>query len=120
MFGTLSPNLISYYSCNTSHTVYSDCHLLHYLTNLVVDSKKQLSRNTSKSSIAQGTVETDNKRRPVLMKKGSQRFEPPPPEPPDPNSGTVLVYHKNTFMCNSVVYALLITKMSMIQLLTVK
>lgn len=38
------------------------------------------------STLSQGTVETGNKRRPVLMKRGSQKFEPLPPEPPDPNS----------------------------------
>ena len=90
-----SPNFIGYCRMlfNIGYMVTLHCHLPH--VNFAVhyaDGKKQLSRNTSKSSIAQGTIETDNKRRPVLMKKGSQRFEPPPPEPPDPNSGTV---HKN-------------------------
>ena len=39
------------------------------------------------STLSQGTVETGNKRRPVLIKRGSQKFEALPPEPPDPNSG---------------------------------
>ena len=39
------------------------------------------------STLSQDTVETGNKRRPVLIKRGSQKFEALPPEPPDPNSG---------------------------------
>lgn len=46
----------------------------------------------SNSSLSQGTIETGNKRRPVLIKKGSQKFEPLPPEPPDPNSGYTYNY----------------------------
>ena len=36
----------------------------------------------------QGTIEADNKRRPGILKRNSTRYEPPPLEPPDPNSGT--------------------------------
>ena len=48
------------------------------------------NKNASNSTLSQSTIETGNKRRPVLIKKGSQKFEPLPPEPSDPNSGKIL------------------------------
>lgn len=43
----------------------------------------------------QGTIEADNKRRPGILKRNSTRYQPPPLEPPDPNSGkesAIIVY----------------------------
>ena len=56
---------------------------ISYIGEKMVKNKSALN-----STLSQGTIETGNKRRPVLIKKGSQKFEPLPPEPPDPNSGT--------------------------------
>ena len=92
-------------SCHVCTLLLSQSH-----ADFVIDSKKQLSRTTTRSSIAQGTIETDNKRRPVLMKKGSQRFEPPPPEPPDPNSGTNSIMQQkycNLYVCTISTWFLL-------------
>jgi hypothetical protein len=33
------------------------------------------------------TIEADNKRRPGILKRNASRYESPPPEPADPNSG---------------------------------
>lgn len=37
--------------------------------------------------VNKSTVEADNKKRPGILKRNAIRYEPPPPEPPDPNSG---------------------------------
>jgi len=68
------------------------CIKLFFITTYIyiyIGEKVLKSKNAFKSTtLSQGTIETGNKRRPVLIKKGSQRFEPLPPSPPDPNSGS--------------------------------
>lgn len=39
-------------------------------------------------TVHQSTIETDNKKRPGIMKRNSIKYQPLPPELPDPNSGT--------------------------------
>ena len=41
-------------------------------------------------TIFQSTIESDNKRRPILLRKTSKKYDPPLPETPDPNSGNML------------------------------
>jgi len=38
--------------------------------------------------VVQSTIESDNKRRPVVLKRNASKYQAPSPEPPDPNSGT--------------------------------
>ncbi len=40
----------------------------------------------SRPSVHKSTLESDNKRRPIVLKKNSSRYRPPSPDPPDPNS----------------------------------
>lgn len=53
--------------------------------------KRSTSQHTgnkvSTKTIFQSTVESDNKRRPIVLRKNSRKYYPPSPEPPDPNSG---------------------------------
>ena len=37
--------------------------------------------------MSQNTIESDNKRRPIVLRRNASKYDPPPPEPPDPNSG---------------------------------
>ena len=41
----------------------------------------------ARPTIWHSTIETDNKRRPGILKRNASRFEPPSPDQPDPNSG---------------------------------
>lgn len=43
----------------------------------------------SRPTVNQTTIETDNKKRPGILKRNSERYAPPLPEEPDPNSGIV-------------------------------
>jgi len=36
--------------------------------------------------VHQNTLESDNKRRPIVLRRNSTRYKQPSPEPPDPNS----------------------------------
>ncbi|XP_019849678.1 PREDICTED: uncharacterized protein LOC109580679 [Amphimedon queenslandica] len=40
----------------------------------------------SRPTVNQTTIETDNKKRPGILKRNSERYAPPLPEEPDPNS----------------------------------
>ncbi|XP_064397958.1 uncharacterized protein LOC135344628 [Halichondria panicea] len=44
------------------------------------------TRQFSRPTVHQNTLESDNKRRPIVLKRNSSRYRPPSPEPPDPNS----------------------------------
>ncbi len=45
-----------------------------------------ISLQFSRPTVHQNTLESDNKRRPIVLKRNSSRYRPPSPEPPDPNS----------------------------------
>lgn len=45
-----------------------------------------MSVQFSRGSVHKSTLESDNKRRPIVLKRNSSRYRPPSPEPPDPNS----------------------------------
>lgn len=64
------------------------------------------NKNALNSTLSQSTIETGNKRRPILIKKGSQKFEPLPPEPPDPNSGNLFNNCTSTQDSYTLVYYL--------------
>lgn len=38
-------------------------------------------------TVGQNTIESDNKRRPIILRRNASKYDPPSPEPPDPNSG---------------------------------
>ena len=41
------------------------------------------------STVQQSTVESDNKKRPIVTKKNASKYACLSPETPDPNSGTI-------------------------------
>ncbi len=40
----------------------------------------------SRPTVHKSTLESDNKCRPIVLKRNSSRYQPPSPEPSDPNS----------------------------------
>lgn len=85
------------WSLDPSHSYYTGSHTLHttigHQFNTVCDSSHSYiwciytSIQISRISVTQGTIESDNKRRPVILKRNASKYQPPSPEPPDPNSG---------------------------------
>lgn len=43
-------------------------------------------KSPSRPTVLQGTIEADNKKRPAMQKRQASKYQPPSPEPPDPNS----------------------------------
>ena len=58
----------------------------HAHTHTYTQTHTHIHTQFSRPSVHQSTHESDNKRRPIVLKRNASRYKSPSPEPPDPNS----------------------------------
>ena len=57
-----------------------------------MSTSQHTGNKVSTKTVFQSTVESDNKRRPIVLRRNSRKYYPPSPEPPDPNSGNQWIW----------------------------